>query len=73
MTGTLFVYSQDALVLFDSSSTHSYVSPIFAKHFSKELSRLEKPFLMATPIGETLLVQYGFVSVVYRCVGGILW
>lgn len=36
------------------------MSPIFAKNFSKELDRLEDPFLMATLVGQTWLVQYGF-------------
>lgn len=56
VTGILSVCSVFTHVLFDPSSTHSYVSHIFAKHFSKELVRIKKPFLMATSAGEALLV-----------------
>lgn len=60
VTSILSVCSFDAHVLFDSGSTLSYVSPVFVKCFSKELVRLEKPFLVTTPVGETLLMQYSY-------------
>lgn len=60
VTSILSVFSYDAHVLFDPGSTHSYLSLIFAKCFTKELDRLKEPFLLATSVGETLLVNSGF-------------
>lgn len=62
VTGNLVVCSFDAHVLFDPGSTHSYVSPLFAKSFTKELVDLERLFLVATLTGETILVRDGYHS-----------
>lgn len=62
ITGILPVCSFDAHVLFDPGSTHSYVLTLFAKYFTKELIKLERPFLVSTSMGETLLVELGYRS-----------
>lgn len=61
-SGKLLVNSNYAHVLFDSGSTHSYVLPFFAKNFVEELVRLDCPFWVATPTGDTLLVEKGYRS-----------
>lgn len=62
MTGILSICSLDAHVLFDPGFMYSYVSPMFAKNFTKERIDLERPFLVATPTGETILVRDGYRS-----------
>lgn len=60
VTCILSVCSLNAHVLFHLNSTHSYVSLMFSKCFTKDLVRLEKSFLMAIPMGETMLVKVGY-------------
>lgn len=56
VSGTLLVCSGEACVLFDPGSTHSYVSPTFAKCFDERPIRLESPLLVATRwVGHCLL------------------
>ncbi|XP_070032825.1 uncharacterized protein [Nicotiana tomentosiformis] len=56
--GVLSVCSFDALALIDPGSTHSYVSLYFALKFSRHPELLNEPFLVATPVGESLLAEY---------------
>ncbi|XP_075079792.1 uncharacterized protein LOC142165049 [Nicotiana tabacum] len=56
--GILSVCSFDALALIDPGSTHSYVSLYFALKFSRQPELLNDPFLVATPVGESLLAEY---------------
>ncbi|XP_070054363.1 uncharacterized protein [Nicotiana tomentosiformis] len=56
--GILFICSFDALPLIDSGSTHSYVSLYFSLRFSRYLELLNDPFLVATPVRESLLAEY---------------
>nr|XP_009804611.1 PREDICTED: uncharacterized protein LOC104249812 [Nicotiana sylvestris] len=58
VTGILSVYSFDALALIDPGSTHSYVSSYFTLRFSRQPEILNDPFLVATPVGESLLAEY---------------
>ncbi|XP_070053795.1 uncharacterized protein [Nicotiana tomentosiformis] len=58
VTRILSVCSFDALALIDPGSTHSCVSSYFALRFSRQPELLNDPFLVATPIGESLLVEY---------------
>nr|XP_009804966.1 PREDICTED: uncharacterized protein LOC104250111 [Nicotiana sylvestris] len=58
VTGILSVCSFDALALIDPGSTHSYVSSYFALRFSRQPELLNDPFLVVTPVGESLLVEY---------------
>lgn len=58
ITSTLLVHSHEARVLFDLGSMNLYVSPMFAKCFSKPMAWPEEPFLVATPVGEALTTEY---------------
>ncbi|XP_070039350.1 uncharacterized protein [Nicotiana tomentosiformis] len=58
VTGILSVCSFDALALINPLSTHSYVSSYFALRFTRKPELLNDPFLVATPIGESLLAEY---------------
>ncbi|XP_060182412.1 uncharacterized protein LOC132612086 [Lycium barbarum] len=58
VTGILSVCSFDALALIDPGSTHSYVSPYFALRFDRQPDMLNDPFLVVTPVGASLLVEY---------------
>lgn len=60
--GTLLVHSHDACVLFIQGSMHLYVSPTFAKCFSKPPARIEDPFLVTTLMEGTLIVKYDFLA-----------
>nr|XP_009801880.1 PREDICTED: uncharacterized protein LOC104247537 [Nicotiana sylvestris] len=58
VTGILSFCSFDALALIDPGSTHSYVSSYFALRFSRQPELLNDPFLVATPVGESLLAKF---------------
>ncbi|XP_075080540.1 uncharacterized protein LOC142166033 [Nicotiana tabacum] len=58
VTSIFYVCSFDALALIDLGSTHFYVSSYFALRFSRQPELLNDPFLVATPIGESLLAEY---------------
>lgn len=62
VSGNIILCSNEACVLFDSGSTHSYVSPHFVKHFVSSPDELDDAFLVATTIGESLLVEYVYCS-----------
>ncbi|XP_070011433.1 uncharacterized protein [Nicotiana sylvestris] len=52
------VYSFDELALIDPGSTQSYVSSYFALRFCGQPELLNDPFLVATPVVESLLTEY---------------
>ncbi|XP_070056831.1 uncharacterized protein [Nicotiana tomentosiformis] len=58
VTSILSVCSFDALALIDPGSTHSYVSSYFILRFSRQPELLNDPFLVSTPVGESLLAEY---------------
>nr|XP_009759233.1 PREDICTED: uncharacterized protein LOC104211803 [Nicotiana sylvestris] len=58
VTCILSVCSFDALPLIDLRSTHSYVPSYFALRFSRQPKLLNDPFLVANPVGESLLAEY---------------
>nr|XP_009802819.1 PREDICTED: uncharacterized protein LOC104248285 [Nicotiana sylvestris] len=66
VTGILSVCSYDALALIDPGSTHSYVSSYFALRFSRQPELLNDPFLVATPVGESLLAEYVYRAFDYH-------
>ncbi|XP_070022164.1 uncharacterized protein [Nicotiana sylvestris] len=68
-TGILSVCSFDALALIDPKSTHSYVSSYFALKFSRQPELLNDPFLVATPVGESLLAEYVYCACQIRVKG----
>ena len=63
------VCSMDGHVLFDLGSTYSYISPYFASRFSEPPTRLDSPFLVSTPMGQSLIVQVVFRSCVVSVCG----
>ncbi|XP_070028627.1 uncharacterized protein [Nicotiana sylvestris] len=69
VTGILSVCSFDALTLIDPGSTPSYVSSYFALRFSRQPELLNDPFLVATPVGEALLVEYVYSACQIRVEG----
>ncbi|XP_070018211.1 uncharacterized protein [Nicotiana sylvestris] len=65
----LFVCSFDALALIDPGSTHSYVSSYFSLRFSRQPELLNDPFLVVTPVGESLLAEYAYRACQIRVEG----
>ncbi|XP_077239745.1 uncharacterized protein LOC143880653 [Tasmannia lanceolata] len=57
VTGTLSVSSKNAHILFDSGSTHSFVSPKFAKHLSIPLHKLDLELSVKAPGGNSLVTS----------------
>nr|XP_033509854.1 uncharacterized protein LOC117274634 [Nicotiana tomentosiformis] len=58
VTCILSVCSFDALALIYPGATHSYVSSYFALRFGSQPELLNDPFLVSTPVGESLLAEY---------------
>ncbi|XP_070014252.1 uncharacterized protein [Nicotiana sylvestris] len=54
VTGIPTVKSPDVYALIDPGSTLSYVTPFVAMEFGIELDQLHEPFLMSTPVGESI-------------------
>ncbi|XP_075100752.1 uncharacterized protein LOC142176617 [Nicotiana tabacum] len=67
--GIISVCSFDALALIDSGSTHSYVSSYFDLGFRRQPKLLNDPFLVATPVGESFLVEYMYRACQIRVEG----
>ena len=57
MKGILNVCSNQTIVLFDSSATHSFICPSFAIDLNEEISMLDNPLMVLTPIGEVYSVS----------------
>nr|XP_033513431.1 uncharacterized protein LOC117278113 [Nicotiana tomentosiformis] len=70
VTCILSVCSFDALALIDLGSTHSYVFSYFALRFSRQPELLNDPFLVATPVRESLLAEYVYRAYQIRVEGG---
>ena len=60
VTGILTICSKQALVLFDSGATHSFVSPSFAWCLDMGFDVLKSPFTVLTPVGEVYLINRFF-------------
>ena len=60
VTGTLTIYSKQTLVLFDSSATHSFVSPSFALCLDMRFDVLNSPLTVLTLVGEMYLINKVF-------------
>ncbi|XP_009766081.1 uncharacterized protein [Nicotiana sylvestris] len=69
VTCILSVCSFDALALIDPGSIHSYVSSYFALRFSRQPELLNDLFLVATPVGESLLAEYVYRACQIRVEG----
>ena len=61
MTGTLTICSRQALILFDSGATHSFVSPYFALYLDMRFDVLDSPLIVITLVGEVYLINRFFV------------
>ncbi|KAL0549498.1 hypothetical protein IC582_013982 [Cucumis melo] len=55
VTGTLPILGHYAFVLFDSGSSHSFISSIFVQHVGLEVEPLSSVLSVSTPSGEVLL------------------
>ena len=51
VTGTVLVETLDAYVLFDTGSTHSFVSPRLASKLGVEPRKMEIPLVVSSPLG----------------------
>ncbi|XP_028123196.1 uncharacterized protein LOC114320265, partial [Camellia sinensis] len=56
VSGTISICTQDAYVLIDSGSTHSFVSTLFAEKLDRELEPLEYVLSVSTPSGRNMIV-----------------
>ncbi|XP_070023200.1 uncharacterized protein [Nicotiana sylvestris] len=54
VTGILTIQSHDVYALIDPGSTLSYVTPFVAMEFGIEPDQLHEPFLVSTPVGESI-------------------
>ncbi|XP_072980902.1 uncharacterized protein [Typha angustifolia] len=61
-TGTLNLFSHTARVLFDPGATHSFISNSFACHADILMEPLEDILLIATPVGETVVIDSAYKS-----------
>ncbi|XP_070015782.1 uncharacterized protein [Nicotiana sylvestris] len=61
ITGILLVCSHNAYAIMDPGSTFSYMTPYFAINLGLEPEQLSEPFLVSTPVGESVKV-----TIVYR-------
>ncbi|KAL0534041.1 hypothetical protein IC582_028318 [Cucumis melo] len=57
VTGTLPILGHYAFVLFDSGSSHSFISSVFVQHLGLEVEPLGSVLSGSTPSGEVLLSQ----------------
>ena len=57
MTGTLTICSRQVVVLFDSSATHSFVSPSFVLCLDMRFDVLNSLWIVLTPIREVYLIN----------------
>ncbi|KAA0067727.1 gag protease polyprotein [Cucumis melo var. makuwa] len=55
VTGTLPILRHYAFVLFDSGSSHSFISSVFVQHVGLEVEPLDSVLFVSTPSGEVLL------------------
>ncbi|XP_070021989.1 uncharacterized protein [Nicotiana sylvestris] len=56
ITGIFLVLSHNAYAIMDPGSTFSYMTPYFAINLELELEQLSEPFLVCTPVGESVKV-----------------
>ena len=73
VTGTLTICSGQAVVLFDSGATHSFVSPSFVLCLDMRFDVLNSPLIVLTPIGEVYLINRFLSDVRYVLRMGSSW
>ena len=59
MTGMLKVFSIDVYVLLDPGATLSFLNPLVAKNFDIFPDILHEPFIVSTPVGESVVAKKG--------------
>lgn len=62
ITGIILVCHRDASVLFDPSSTYSYVSSYFSHRLSTTQGCLALPVQVSTPVDDTIIVNHVYQS-----------
>ncbi|XP_028093564.1 uncharacterized protein LOC114293648 [Camellia sinensis] len=55
VSGTFIVHGHSAHVLFDSSSTHSFVSKLFAPNLDETKEKLSYMLYVSSPLGESMI------------------
>ncbi|XP_074363086.1 uncharacterized protein LOC141703458 [Apium graveolens] len=66
ISGSLFVGNGNAIVLFDTGATHSFISTSYVKHLDIVSTALISDFFVGTPIGVTILVNSQYLDCVVR-------
>ncbi|XP_074328300.1 uncharacterized protein LOC141666205 [Apium graveolens] len=66
ISGSLSVYNGNAIVLFDTGATHSFVSTSYAKYLEIASTALISDFSVGTPLGVTILVNSQYLDCVVR-------
>ena len=59
--GTFLIFSSWASVLINSGSSHYFIFASFAQALDLEISRLDPPWLIDTPVGSRVVID-GFVG-----------
>ncbi|XP_075101881.1 uncharacterized protein LOC142177305 [Nicotiana tabacum] len=57
VTGIITIGSYGAYALIDPGSTYSYVSPYFSIYLERGVESLIVPYIVVTPVGETISVD----------------
>ena len=57
VTGILKVFSLDVYALIDPYSTLSFFTPLVAKKFNILPDILHEPFIVSTPVGESVVAK----------------
>ena len=69
VTGILPLFSTPARVLFDPSSTHSFISCGFVRNIARSPEPLEYELSVSTPLGDTLMSNLVLKSCMF-CIEG---
>ena len=64
--GTLFICGVEAKVLFDSGSTHSFLSPLFAKLIDMLVRELDFIITVTTPVGKQVVCTAYYPSCTFK-------
>ncbi|XP_074347643.1 uncharacterized protein LOC141686508 [Apium graveolens] len=66
ISGSLSVGNGNAIVLFDTGATHSFVSTSYSKHLDIAYTALISDFSVGTPMGVTILVNSQYLDCVVK-------
>ena len=64
--GTLFISGVEAKVLFDPGSTHSFLSPVFAKLIDMHVRELDFILTVTTPVGKQVVYTAYYPSCIVK-------